>query len=476
MSLSSASYILFLAAVAVVYFSLPKKGRAPFLLAASYLFYGLWRPAFALLLASATLVSWLCALGCSRRAPGRRELWIWLGALYLFGLLFLYKYLDFFVSSFLSLTGGSGEFESGLLLPVGISFYTFSAASYLFDVKNGRIEAEKNLLHYALFTAFFPSVLSGPINRAGKLLPQIRETPDFSYAGMKKGLFRFAVGAAKKLVLADTLGILVNGVYGDIAAQGGGMLALAAAAYSLQIYFDFAAYTDMALGSAEILGYELGENFRAPYLVTSVRDFWKNWHISLTSWFRDYVYFPLGGSRCSRVRAYRNVLIVFAVSGLWHGADASFILWGLLNGLYQVAEQLLAPLRIKKKSTLLSLLRGAVTFLLITVAWVFFRADTTADALLILGRIARIPADGVGALSMAGIISTRQLLMAVLCVLLFTLDDLHLVRRGERLLRMTDETRSLVYWLAVAFITAFILVFGVYGKGFDVQSFVYFNF
>ncbi|MBR1457248.1 MAG: MBOAT family protein, partial [Oscillospiraceae bacterium] len=345
MSISSVRYLLFLAAVTAAYFLLPKNRRALFLLLASYVFYALWRPAFCLLLLSGTAVSWACALAWEDRRLGRGTLWLALGALWLFGVLFVYKYLDFFVNTALRLAGRPADFSGGLLLPVGISFYTFSAASYLFDLGRGKLRAERSFARYALFVAFFPSILSGPINRAGRLLPQIREPEDFSWLRMKRGLLRFAAGAVKKLVLADTLAILVNGVYAAPESASRPALALAMLAYSLQIYFDFAGYTDMALGSAQILGYALDENFRAPYLTRSVRDFWRRWHISLTSWLRDYVYFPLGGSRYGARRAALNVLAVFAVSGLWHGADGSFIVWGLLNGAFQVLGEALTPLR-----------------------------------------------------------------------------------------------------------------------------------
>lgn len=475
MSLSSVRYILFLTAVAVVYFLLPARARRGFLLAASYAFYAMLQPTFCVLLAASTLISWLCALGFERHWLGRDRLWIHLGVLYLFGVLFLYKYLDFFCNTALSLLGRTADFHSGWLLPVGISFYTFSAASYLFDVRAGKLAAEKNLTDYALFVAFFPSVLSGPINRAPKLLPQIKDPKVFSYPDVKKGLLRFTTGAVKKLVLADTLGIFVNAVYADLQARSSGVLALAAVAYSLQIYFDFSGYTDMAVGSARILGYVLPENFRAPYLVCRVKDFWKNWHISLTSWFRDYIYFPLGGSRVPKWRAYLNVMVVFTVSGLWHGADGSFIIWGLLNGLYQVIGRITEPLRIKKKSPFLSVVRCGITFILITVAWVFFRADSTADALYIIKSILLIPVRGAGELELHEFIGMRQLALAALCTAVFTLDDIHVVRNGESALARLED-KSLSYWLALVFAAAFIAVFGVYGKGFNAQSFVYFNF
>lgn len=483
MSLSSLKYLLFLAAAATAYFLLPKRLRAPFLLLASYAFYALWQPAFCLLLLAATAVSYGAALAFERRLLGRRRLWIALGAAYLFAALFLFKYLDFFANVLLALAGRSGSFHSGLLLPVGVSFYTFTAASYLFDVGAGKLEPEKNFVSYALYTAFFPSILSGPINRAGALLPQIRAPRDFSYTDMKRGLLRFAAGALKKLVLADTLGILVDGVYADVANAPGWLLALAAAAYSLQIYFDFAGYTDMALGSARILGYELAENFRAPYLARSIRDFWRRWHMSLTNWFRDYLYFPLGGSRRGRARTVLNILVVFAVSGLWHGADGSFIVWGLLNGLWQVAGLLLAPRRARLRAALGMRDDGALTvwlqrlgtFVLASVAWVFFRAPDTAAALSFLTRMAAHFAPGAEFSALHTYIGYRQLALCALGTALAALDSLRRERTGRGLLAGLEET-SLPCWLTLALAAFAVALFGVYGPGFDAGSFVYFQF
>ena len=482
MSLSSVKYLAFLAAAAAVYFLLPKKRRALFLLLASYGFYALWQPLFCLLLLAATVLSWLCASATTRRFLGRRRLWTALGALGLFGLLFLYKYLDFFANSLLQLFGRPASFHSGLLLPVGISFYTFSAAAYLFDVAGGKIEPEPRFVNYALYVAFFPSVLSGPINRAPLLLPQIRAPKDFDYAAMKKGLLRFAVGAVKKCVLADTLGLLVDKAYASFDACSGALLALAAAAYSLQIYFDFCGYTDMALGSAQILGFTLPENFRAPYLARSVKDFWRRWHISLTSWFRDYLYFPLGGSRRGKARTCLNILLVFTVSGLWHGADGSFLLWGLLNGLCQVFELITEPLRAKLRPAPGSLrekleaaLSWAGTFALMSLAWIFFRAESTSRALAFIGRIVTAFPPGAGSLQLHGLLSYRRLMLCLLCLLVFTLDSLRRERRGRGLLQGLAD-RSLPYWLSLAGLAAFVAVFGLYGAGFDAGSFVYFQF
>lgn len=477
MTISSVRFLLFLAAVCLLYFAAPQRFRGLVLLIANYIFYALWQPAFGLLLLLGTAISYGCALATDKELLGRRRLWTALGVCYLIGVLFVYKYLDFFCVSILSLTG----FESGLVLPIGISFYTFSAAGYLFDVYRKKCAAERNFVCLAAALSFFPSILSGPINRMRELLPQLKAPQGFSYERMKHGLFRFAVGAVKKLVLADTLAVFVNTAYGDIASFSGGNLLIAAVFYSLQIYFDFAGYSDMAIGAAEILGFKLGENFNAPYLTRSVKEFWKNWHISLTSWFREYLYFPMGGSRKGKCRTYLNVMTVFAVSGLWHGADMSFMLWGALNGAYQVVGQmtdacrkaLRKRLHISEDSKVLALIQGLFSFALITAAWVFFRADGLGDAVFVLKRIALILRDGWGVQAITALGSVRQLVLVLLLTAVFTLAD-YLSLKGKSYDGI--EKTSFRYWIALSLMAAFIFVFGVYGDGFDAQSFVYFRF
>ena len=480
MTLSSFKFVVFLAAVTIIYFLLPKKIRKFFLLISNYIFYMLWQPAFGLLLLAGTTVTFLCARAYEIRFLHRGKLWIVLGQLYLFGLLFLYKYLEFFCSVTLGLAGVELSIPE-LVLPIGISFYTFSASAYLFDVYRGKIPAEHSIIYFAVFLSFFPSILSGPINRAQSLLPQIRESCGFDYLRFKQGLLRFAVGAVKKLVLADTLAIYINAVYSDVSAYSGTGLALAAVMYSLQIYFDFAGYTDMALGAAKILGFELCENFKAPYLARNIKDFWKRWHISLTSWFRDYLYFPMGGSRVSKARTYFNVMVVFAVSGLWHGAAMNFVVWGLLNGLYQVIGQVLLPARlglhkalhIKEDSRVLVLIQIAFTFALSTLAWIFFRAASLSEAVYIIRQIALSAVNGISGTGILSTLSIKQIAMVAFCLAVFTVQDIFCIC-GKKLPDISEH--SFRYWLVLSFIAVFICIFGVYGEGFDPQAFVYFRF
>ncbi len=469
MTLTNLKFIPFLAAAALGWYLLPGRARRYWLLAAGYVFYALWQPAFALLLAFSTLVTYFCA-------RGGRKCWTAVGAVWLFGVLFCYKYLHFVLNGLLGLNAAFT-----LVQPVGISFYTFAAAGYLFDVRRGRLEAERNFADLALFLAFFPTMLSGPINRAADFLPQLKNPPRFRWDNLRRGLLRFAAGAVKKHVLADLLGLFVNAAYADVYASSGGVLLAAAIAYSLQIYFDFAGYTDMALGAAEILGLRCAENFDAPYLTRTVRGFWRGWHQSLTGWFRDYIYFPLGGSRGGNWRTWRNTMIVFAVSGVWHGAGWSFLCWGLLNGAYQVAGQMTAPLRgrlrralhIPENGWLYALWQGFFTFGLITAAWVLFRLPTVGEAMFLWKRVALIVRDGIGAQSLLTLIGKRQLCVIGFTLAVFTAGD---VLRRRRRLPDAAAMPAFVYWPLLAFFAALIAIFGVYGAGFDAQSFVYFQF
>jgi alginate O-acetyltransferase complex protein AlgI len=476
----SARYVLFLAAAACVHALLPPRRRNLFLLAASWGFYALCSLRFLPLLLLSVLVNYALALGMERR-PSKKGLYLALGLCADLGALFLCKYLGFFAQLAAALTGWPGGGLPALALPAGISFYTFVVSGYLIDVFRGDRPPERRFCEFALFASFFPAVLSGPIARAEGLLPQLHEPDRLSGADAKTGVTRFLIGLSKKLLLADQLAIFVNTAYAAPAAHTGMQLLAAALAYSLQIYCDFSAYSDMAVGSALLFGIRLPENFDAPYLARSIRDFWRRWHISLSSWFRDYLYIPLGGSRRGRLRAWFNVLVVFAVSGLWHGAALTFLVWGLLNGVYQVLEGLLrrpaARLRgrlgLREDAAPLRWAQTALTFLLLTVTWVFFRAESLSQALLILRRIATL-AGGVFPLGFAALGLTRIRLAAVgLCALaLFVCEATGWGRALPARLCGRVWPRYAVWALLVLAVA----VFGAYGSGYRAQEFVYFRF
>ncbi len=480
MSFTTPDFVLFFTVAAAGWHLLPARVKKPWLLAACYLFYMTARPAFALLLAGGTAVGYLCARAMDRRLWGRRDLWCALGVGYTLGMLFLFKYLDFFCTSLLPVFGV--EYQGlQLALPVGISFFSFAVCGYLFDVQKGKLEAEPDLLDFAIFVAFFPTLLAGPIGRARSFLPQLKQPAPFDLYRTRRNFLRFLWGAVKKMVVADTLGIFVNKAFAGPEGWSGGALLLAVVCYSLQIYYDFSAYSDMAIGCAGMLGFAVTENFRAPYLSTSVKDFWKKWHISLTSWFREYLYFPLGGSKKGFWRTQINVIIVFAVSGLWHGAAWTFVLWGLLNGLYQAAGAVTAPLREKlwhrlglsEASAGLRLWRVFCTFGLLAVTWIFFRATSLDQAIFIIKRILLILRDGFGWAKVAQLFPLRQVVLAVLMLVPCVFEDAA-ISQNKSLPAL--ERTSFVYWGLVALMAVVILIFGVYGAGFDQSAFLYFNF
>ncbi|MBR4953123.1 MAG: MBOAT family protein, partial [Oscillospiraceae bacterium] len=344
MTLNSLQFFILITLTVIIYYCLPNRGQKAVLLIGGYVFYMWLRPVFGGLLLGSTVVSYFMARGCAQRWLGKRTLWIVLGAAFQLGILFVFKYFNFFMENVTALFGVARETPFlKLALPIGISFFTFSITSYLFDVHAEKTQAEKNFLDYAVFVAFFPTLLSGPIGRARDFLPQMKSRRDFSREGFKWGLLRFLWGMLQKVVVADTLAIMVNAAYSDEHVLSAGMWIFIVVIYSLQLYLDFAGYSNMAIGAAKMLGITVMENFRSPFFSTSVRAFWKKWHISFTSWLKEYIYFPLGGSRRGKWRTYYNILVVYVVSGLWHGAAWTYVVWAFLNGLMQVVESLCEP-------------------------------------------------------------------------------------------------------------------------------------
>ena len=281
------------------------------------------------------------------------------------------------------------ELHPNVIFPLGISFFTFQSVSYMVDCYKKKIEPERSLLNVALFVSFFPTISSGPIQRAGSLIPQLKKSHSFDYDQAADGLRLFVWGMFKKLCVADRIAAYVNYVYGNADSQYGTALLLATVLYSFQIYCDFSGYSDMAIGVAKYCGFDIGKNFDHPYLAQSVGDFWRRWHISLSSWLRDYVYIPLGGSRVALPRIYFNLLATFLVSGIWHGAGWTFVVWGVLHGLYQCAERVAKPAL--EKAKIPAGVKIAVTFCLVTFAWIFFRAENLGQAALVIKKIVEVP-------------------------------------------------------------------------------------
>ncbi len=480
MTPNSIAYIAFLLAAAVVHSLLPARCRTVFLLLASYGFYLLCSPKALPLLLAATAWNYALARAMEDR-PARKKLWLILGLCLDLGVLFLFKYLNFSISLIDLILGRAPGEPMSLLMPAGVSFYTFTVCGSLMDVYRGKRPAERSIVRFALFVAFFPAILSGPIERAGHLLPQLEQRRRASLEDWQRGSLRFLIGLCKKMVLADRLAILVNAAFAVHDQCTGAQLLAAALAYSLQIYCDFSAYSDMAIGSARLLGVTLAENFDSPYFSHSIKDFWRRWHISLSSWFRDYLYVPLGGSRKGKARTWLNLLIVFALSGLWHGAALTFVVWGVLNGMYQIVGDALLPLRqglykalrLGEDCLLLRVVQTVIVFLLSTVAWVFFRAGSMAQALEILRRIFTATGGFVlPDLVALGIGRSWLLVVGVGVILLFLFDLLDRRRLiPERLCAVVAPRYAVCLALVLA-----ALIFGAYGAGYDAQEFVYFRF
>ena len=382
MLFNSLNFIIFFVAAVVLYYLLPKNSwRKVFLLGASYYFYACFNVAMLAVLLFETVLAYGFGL-----TKNKSKVSLTTTIVLLLLPLLCFKYLNFLmgtVGDVLALSGALVEMPSfELLLPIGISFYTFMAVGYVVDVYKGKIEAEKNLLDFALFIGFFPQIASGPIGRAGQLIPQLKELHPLLYKNITAGAKMMLWGFFMKLVVGDRAGIYVDTVFGNYARHNGTSLLLATFMYTIQIYCDFAGYSLIAIGCAKMMGIELMENFRRPYFATSVADFWRKWHISLSTWFRDYVYFPCGGSRCSALKTYRNLMITFLVSGLWHGATYNFILWGGYHGLNQVFGKLLQPAKNACRKVLhigdTSLVRKvwdiSLTFCLIAYGWMLFYA------------------------------------------------------------------------------------------------------
>ena len=348
----SLDFIVFFAVVTATYWLLPHRAQNAFLLAASYFFYGYVHPWFLVLIAASTLVDFWAAREMAR-APGRRRLMLQVSLVSNLGMLAFFKYFNFFALNVQAALAGAGWAVDlpvlRVILPVGISFYTFQTLSYTIDVYRGRLRPRESLLDFAVFVSLFPQLVAGPIVRASYLLPQVEEPRRFSADAARTGLVKICWGFFKKLVIADNVGVIANKVFA-LSDPSFPLLWAGVFAFAIQIYADFSAYTDIARGTARWLGFELPENFDHPYLARGPADFWRRWHVSLSTWFRDYVYVPLGGSRAGEWRWARNVLITFLLSGFWHGASWNYVLWGLYHGLLLIATRaraMMKPLRVE---------------------------------------------------------------------------------------------------------------------------------
>ncbi|MBR6771138.1 MAG: MBOAT family protein [Lachnospiraceae bacterium] len=499
MLFNSLDFLIFFPIVVLIYFLIPKKIKYLWLLAASYYFYMCWNPKYILLMLLSTVLTWITGLALENfREKGLSKKWQkgCIAACFIInlGILALFKYFDFFLENINLILEKLGmqmvEKPFDLLLPVGISFYTFQALSYIVDVYREEVKVEKNLARYALFVSFFPQLVAGPIERTDNLLRQINHIPTMKlknhYERITDGLVYMLYGFFLKMVIADRISLMVDTVFDSWYIYGTVELIAGAVGFAIQIYCDFASYSIIAVGAAQVMGFNIMENFAAPYFSCSIKEFWRRWHISLSTWFKDYVYIPLGGNRCSRGRKYRNLMITFLASGLWHGANWTYVVWGGLHGLYQIVGELLFPVK-QKFYPYIGISIGSIshklgqiltTFFLTVIAWVFFRAEDIGAALGYLKNMfTRWNPWAIVDKSLYQIglsVYEWNILLASL-VFMLLVDVIRLVRH-ERIDRFLNTQGALAKGIVIGGMILVIGMFGQYGGGFDAKQFIYFQF
>lgn len=488
MLFNSIDFLFFFPIVVGILFVIPRKLRCVWLLITSYYFYMSWNPKYALLIAFSTVITYLSGLILEKCSTDKRKKMAVAGSL-ISNLLILavFKYANFVLNTISILCGTLGiqftEKRLDLLLPVGISFYTFQALSYTLDVYRGRINAEKNIVRYALFVSFFPQLVAGPIERSENLLRQIQALQKikfWNYVKIREGLLLMFWGLFQKLVIADRASILVNEVYNNYTNYGLLEIVIATVLFAFQIYCDFGGYTNVARGAARVMGMELMQNFRQPYLASSIKEFWRRWHISLTSWFTDYLYIPLGGNRKGEFRKNLNILIVFAVSGLWHGASWNFIAWGVLHGGYQVCGNIWKT--IKEKIGLLHItenkffvghmMKIAMTFCIVDIAWVFFAASDFGHAIDMFRQMTL--SLRTTSITELGLTKGNWIALAVALLILLLVDVLH--EMGKSVFALVSKQNICIRWILYLGLIWGIIMFGIYGIGYDASQFIYFQF
>lgn len=470
MLFNSFEFLIFFPAVCLIYFILRgNKWRIPFLLIASYYFYMNWKPAYAILILTSTIITYFSGILIEKHDEKRtQKTFLTISLVINFAILFVFKYFNFINESVFHLLDCCGLRWNvpnlDVLLPVGISFYTFQAVGYSIDVYRGSIKAERSFTTYALFVSFFPQLVAGPIERAKNLLPQFHEEHTFVYDDVIEGIKQMIWGFFMKLCVADILSQYVDAVYNNIAFHNGTSLIIATIFFTFQIYCDFGGYSNIAIGAARIMGFKLMENFHRPYLSLNINEFWKRWHISLSSWFKDYVYIPLGGNRVKQPRHMLNLMITFLVSGIWHGANWTFVVWGGLHGIYQVIAKIWNNHigRISHKTIVYQLVSIAFCFILVSFAWIFFRANTVNDAFLIINKIFTE--------SGKPFFDIMVFVYGITALLILIIKDLK--DEMDCKINFMHSRFIIIRYLSTIALVAYILLFGSYAS----DQFIYFQF
>lgn len=475
MVFSSFEFFLFFPIVTFLYFTIPYRFRWILLLTSSCIFYAFFKWEYILILFFTIIVDYYAAFWIDRSEGRERKMALAVSLIANIGVLAMFKYYYFLIDNVNSVTfrlnGTTYEPRWDIILPIGLSFHTFQAMSYTIEVYRGHQKVERNFGIYALYVMFYPQLVAGPIERPQNILHQFYKKFDFDEARVVSGLRLMLWGFFKKVVIADNVATFSDRVFGDVHSYQGLPLVVAILFYSIQIYCDFSGYSDIAIGSARVMGFKLMQNFNRPYLSKSIAEFWKRWHISLSTWFRDYLYIPLGGNRVAIPRWYLNIMIVFLVSGLWHGARWNFVIWGGLHGLYQIAGHLTRNYQnaiFKPLGKLGDLLQNWITVALVVFAWIFFRAVTFKDARYF---VTHLFAESSHSLSEV-IQLIRPDILGVLLVSISILYGVEKMQNRYHLGEWVDSKPLWKRWGIYYFFGFFILIFGYYGK----TQFIYFQF
>ena len=484
MLFNSLEFLMFLPIVTLIYFLIPHKYRWALLLFSSYYFYMCWKPQYIILIMLSTAVVYFAGIKIEdSEEQKQKKKYLIISLVINLVILFLFKYFNFFNHSleriFTTFNLRYNVPNFSLMLPVGISFYTFQALSYAIDVYKGQIKAERHFGIFALYVSFFPQLVAGPIERSDRLLPQFYKVHKFDYDRMTDGLKIIAWGFFKKVVIADRVATLVNTVYNNPYNYSGYPLILATVFFAFQIYCDFSGYSDIAVGCAKIMGFNLMNNFESPYFAKSIGEFWRTWHISLSTWFRDYVYIPMGGNRTSSAKWYRNLLATFLLSGLWHGANWTFVVWGLIHGMYQVISKLTENVREKfislthldKLPILHKEIQVLITFCLVCFAWIFFRANSMREAIYIVTNLFKglnVSDMKVKILNLG--LNKSELIISLVSIFILAIVDFR--GKRENILRNLSRKPVIIRWATYYLLIVSILIFGVYGY----KEFIYFQF
>ena len=479
MLFNSIEFAIFFPAVVAMYFLSPQRLRVGLLLAASCFFYMAFIPIYILILFVTILIDYVAGIYIEKVEGSKKKALLVVSIVSTCVVLFIFKYFGFFTSSFEGLAGLFGwpvpHYVVKIILPIGLSFHTFQSLSYVIEVYRGKQRAERDFIVYATYVMFFPQLVAGPIERPQNLLHQFREWHEFDYANITSGLKRMAWGFFKKLVVADRLALYVNDVYAAPRGHNGLQLTIATFFFAYQIYCDFSGYSDIAIGAAQVLGFRLMENFRTPYYSLSISEFWHRWHISLSTWFKDYLYIPLGGSRVSKSRHIANLLITFGISGLWHGANWTYVWWGLLNGSYLVMgsltkgwrDRLFGAIGLHERSFIRKAIMLLSTFILTCFAWIIFRAHSMGDAVYVATHLF----SGWD----FGDIKTPQFLlrqMPVALASILALEVGQLLAQRKTPFSLLGKMPVPAKWAAYAAFVLLVVMFGVYQN----RQFIYFQF